>query len=885
MDSSHSGSVTQYAGSVESGRDLSLTAGRDLAVIASQIDAKRDVSMTAAQNLVLASAANESHFYSKSSHVTEQTDHVAQVATSVNAGGDIRLSAGQDMALVSSKVNAGNDAFLVAGGKLNVLAAQNTDYSLYDKQSSGGLFGGGSSRHDEVTQVTNIGSQITAGGDIGLISGSDQRYQVAKLDSNKDLTLQSGGTITFEGVKDLHKEDHSKSDNGFAWTSMSGSGSTDETLRQTEMSAKGQLVIKAVDGLHIDVKQINEQTVSQAIDAMVQADPQLAWLKDAEKRGDVDWRQIKELHDSYSYSHSGLGAGAMLVIMIIVSVLTAGAASSAIGSMAEAGVGSGSAMAAGGSAAMVSAGTAVGEASAGWANVALTASAMSMASTGVVSVINNQGNLGAALSDTFSANSLKSAAISGLAAGAMSYVDSTWLKPAQGATNGGSQVTTLGAVQNPGYTSDMLTWSNAADTVLRSGTHAVISSGISTAINGGSFGSNLGSALVNEGIDLAAGAGNRGVGDLAHYLGVDPGTANAMLLHATLGGLISVAKGQDFTSGAIAGGVAEGLTPIANGLLAQYASDKFAAGDLSEQGSQDKIATAQIIGLLSASLAGGDAATGSMIGGYGEKYNGLLHLQKMMEAAAELQKTLPKTTGGNLEGDIARQDPTNQSDSMGMPISGSSPTNPPNQSALMVAALMGGFAGRFGAPLAISLEGALASLPSIGRLFSIGDDTAAGVRAVTSKGSIGVAPEGVSVVDVSGEKSVEAAGRVEIEAGAVPDANEIRAGEGLSDLGYDVTHQATASSQGIVGERTADLFVEGVGDVDVYTPKNINPSNIVRGIEKKADQAVGVLVQADLEGADMSSIAARMWGKTNAQNIKTILFQKADGSIIRFNRP
>lgn len=39
----------------------------------------------------------------------------------------------------------------------------------------------------------------------------------------------------------------------------------------------------------------------QAIDAMVKADPNLAWIKDAEARGDVDWRAVQEFHDSYSY--------------------------------------------------------------------------------------------------------------------------------------------------------------------------------------------------------------------------------------------------------------------------------------------------------------------------------------------------------------------------------------------------------------------------------------------------------------------------------------------------------------------------------------------------------------------------------------------------------
>ncbi|WP_367576147.1 hypothetical protein [Pseudomonas helvetica] len=117
------------------------------------------------------------------------------------------------------------------------------------------------------------------------------------------------------------------------------------------------------------------------------------------------------------------------------------------------------------------------------------------------------------------------------------------------------------------------------------------------------------------------------------------------------------------------------------------------------------------------------------------------------------------------------------------------------------------------------------------------------------------------------------------------DANEVRAGQGLSGLGYDVTHQTTASAKGIQGQRTADLHLDGIGSVDVYTPQNPAPSNIVRAIEKKANQAGGVLVQADLPSADMSSIAARMWGKTNAQNIKTIFFQGSDGAVFRFDRP
>ncbi|XXD80700.1 hypothetical protein J3P95_04200 [Pseudomonas sp. Z5-35] len=68
------------------------------------------------------------------------------------------------------------------------------------------------------------------------------------------------------------------------------------------------------------------------------------------------------------------------------------------------------------------------------------------------------------------------------------------------------------------------------------------------------------------------------------------------------------------------------------------------------------------------------------------------------------------------------------------------------------------------------------------------------------------------------------------------------------------------------------------GSIDVYTPQNLDPTKIVRAIQKKSNQAGGVFVQADLPSTDMSSIAARMWGKANAQSIKTIFFQKPDYS-------
>jgi filamentous hemagglutinin len=135
---------------------------------------------------------------------------------------------------------------------------------------------------------------------------------------------------------------------------------------------------------------------------------------------------------------------------------------------------------------------------------------------------------------------------------------------------------------------------------LRTGANALVSAGITTAIGGGSFTKNLGAAAVGGAVDLGASVGNQAVGDfaddVARSLNVTTAEATKLILHSLLGGLISKAEGGDFAAGAVAGGVAEGLTPVANKLLATYVSDRFDVSDLSDAGSQAKISTAQIIG-------------------------------------------------------------------------------------------------------------------------------------------------------------------------------------------------------------------------------------------------------------------------------------------------
>ncbi|MCO7627358.1 filamentous hemagglutinin N-terminal domain-containing protein [Pseudomonas fluorescens] len=506
-DRHNSSDITQLGADIDAGRDFKADASRDLTVIASQIDAKRDLAMSATENLTVSSAADEEHSLSKNKKVTRQEDHVSQVMSGITAGGDVALAAGQNLAVISSRITSGDEAYLVAGDRIDILAAQDTDYSLYDMKKKGS-FGSKKTKRDEVTSVTHVGTEITTGGDLILVSGGDQRYQVAKLDSGNNLMVQSGGSVTFEGVKDLKQESHEKSSSSLSWNSMKGKGHTDETLRQSELTAEGNLVIRAVDGLKIDIRQIDQKTVSQTIETMVQANPQLAWLKDAEQRGDVDWRKVQEAHESFKYSHSGLGQGAMLAIIIIVTALTAGAASAAVGTAAGATAGSGTAMAAAGTSL---AGTAT---AAGWANIAATAVLTSAASGAVISTINNGGNLGAVIKDVTSTDSLKNYVAAGVSGGI------------------------------------------AGQAI---GVRLAVNSALKTVVNGGKFKDNLSQAVIGLAADALSGAIYEKVGD--SLLG--SGLPTKVAVHAIVGGLIGEAAGGDFATSALAAGANKALIDLA----------------------------------------------------------------------------------------------------------------------------------------------------------------------------------------------------------------------------------------------------------------------------------------------------------------------------------
>ncbi|WP_413614878.1 hemagglutinin repeat-containing protein [Halomonas cupida] len=497
--------IEQVGATLSGGEDVALAAGQDVRVVASRIEAGEDLAIDAGNDIRLSSAANResSEFDARRLEVEER--EVRQQGTEVVAGGNMAVKAGNDLTVAASTIEAEDEAYLYARNQVALTTAYNEDYYRREKESSGAFFKE-TSRTDMVHDQTAVGSDITTGGDLSIVSGGHQGYVGAQLDAGEDLKLTSGGQIVFANASDFHTESHEKSSSNALWQSAKGEGETVETLRQSQLTARGEMLINAAQGVNIQIEEINEQTVSQTIDAMVEADPTLAWLKDMEARGDIDWEEVKAIHDSWDYSHSGVSP----VVMVVVAIVAAAFGQYYVTEAAlAAGAGTTTAAAAG-------------------------AAAGAVAAASAVATVNDPTNPFAGIKASFDEDTIKSAFTAAITAGI-----------AQGLFPDTFDIDTL-SLTNPDQIGQFAT---------QQVTLATLNAGVDTAINGGSFEDNLQTKLEGALLNIASGKAFDLIGDL----GYDAGSLENVVLHALTGGAIAELSGGDFKTGAIAAGAGEAL--------------------------------------------------------------------------------------------------------------------------------------------------------------------------------------------------------------------------------------------------------------------------------------------------------------------------------------
>ncbi|KAB2715665.1 hypothetical protein F9L02_23660, partial [Brucella intermedia] len=146
-------------------------------------------------------------FSKKESH--SRTDTMTSVVSSLTAGGDISVSAGNDIVMVGTQIDSGGSVSLGAGGDV-VLAAAQDIYQHSSESSKSGLLSSESESHS-VLDVTNKGVTINADGNISVLSiGGDivtagTQFKTEEGDIN---LLALTGDIYAGTYTDIHAESH-----------------------------------------------------------------------------------------------------------------------------------------------------------------------------------------------------------------------------------------------------------------------------------------------------------------------------------------------------------------------------------------------------------------------------------------------------------------------------------------------------------------------------------------------------------------------------------------------------------------------------------------------------------------------------------------------------
>ncbi|MEB6539391.1 DUF637 domain-containing protein [Serratia plymuthica] len=469
-------------------------------------------------------------------------------------------------------------------------------------------------RHD----VTNKVTEFTAAGNINLMSRDDSTYEASKIAAGQNARLTSTyGQVNFRAVKNTSFEQTISNSKGF-FIKQSNKGYEDNKWVLPSIHTGGTLTVDAAKGVSADVKAKNGQALQSAIDALGNTSG-TTWVKDLNKRNDVQWNIVKDAYDSWDYKSQHLNPAVAAVIAIAAAAVTAGSSLTALAASNVAGAIGGGAVTSG----------------------AVTAGMSSLASQAAVALVENQGNLSKTLKVLGSNESVKATATAMAIGGALNGFDSAmgWSKDAAGKPLNPNNVK-LPQLSNGD-------WSKVAQRVAG---QSVISSSLNTAINGGSFKDNLTNALLaNIGSQINA-EGAKLIGDNGEVLGV----VGKSVSHAVVAG-VAAEIGRGDGKGAAAGALAAELA----GVIMQ--STLFEPANLNEKerqlyrlqealnGNEVKEQTARVIGALTGALTthtpeGAYSAADSAQSVY--RYNMTEHM--LMQYALDNQKDILAADKGDV---------------------------------------------------------------------------------------------------------------------------------------------------------------------------------------------------------------------------------------------
>jgi len=505
-----SGSIIAQGGQFAAGNDMSLQAGDSIEITALALERLRDDRIKGG--------------YDRSHSLTNQL-------AGLQAGGNLSLEAGDNLLLHGVKAEAGENITLQAEGDISIVSVQDqTSHDLKLDIKSGGFLGTETNIRRQSSSATTKATTITAGEDVSIISRSGNVVlQSPQIKSGGETLLQAqaGKVALLTNTDHTFSQDYKREEDLF-WWNLRDQGAFEETISHVEIEAGGGLRINAGDGIIIEYHQTGNLQAS--LDQLAQA-PGLAWINDIRNdpalADQIDWRAVEAQFEEWDYKAQGLTEAGAALVTLAVTALTAGATgftATLTNSLAS---------------------------TLGIKNVAmqaaLRAGVQTLINKSAVALINNKGNIGAALKELGSSANLRALATSMVTAGLTTQI--TGMMDLKDVAPGASfKENLVNAAQR-----------HLIEASIRAGVNMTIGGEDPKTALANSFrlaaASTIGSVLANH------------IGNFAAFNGIKDGDIQKVVLHAMAGCAAAAVGSDDCLAGAIGAGLGELLgKPIAEAI-------------------------------------------------------------------------------------------------------------------------------------------------------------------------------------------------------------------------------------------------------------------------------------------------------------------------------
>ena len=230
--------------------NLLMTAGNDLTLTAANVSATGNAQISASHDLTVNTlatttsdtqkgAATGNGWYAQDGSKTTTTQTTHQVS-SITSGGNLVMTAGNDVTLTAAQIQAGGSAGVAAGHDLTIQTVADTSTT---QNTSGKGLPSLLTGNSTTTQTTNETSSIATGGNLVITAGNDATLTGAQVNAGNNLALIAGGNVTVQAATDSASLDQNKG-HGDAYHHTE----TAEQLVGSNLNAGNAVVIGAGQG-------------------------------------------------------------------------------------------------------------------------------------------------------------------------------------------------------------------------------------------------------------------------------------------------------------------------------------------------------------------------------------------------------------------------------------------------------------------------------------------------------------------------------------------------------------------------------------------------------------------------------------------------------------